>query len=310
MKKILILGGNQFVGKAITKRLLEKNYDIYVLNRGTKENLKNAVHIKCDRNNIDEMKNSLKNFYVDIIIDVSAYTQSQVNIIQNAMLNRFKQYILISSASIYNDVTTYPIKENDSIGENIIWGNYAKDKFLAEVETINNSKLHNFKYTIFRPFYIYGIGNNHDRENYIFSRIKYDLPIFLPNKGDNIVQFGYIDDLVDGILMSFENEKFYNEIFNISGDECVTFSKLVNLCGEIMDKKVDIRYISTFNNEIKARDWFPFRDIHLFGDISKIKEKGFYNKYSLREGLKEIYEFNNKNNLIIKPSLNKLELLK
>lgn len=310
MKKILILGGNQFVGKAITKRLLEKDYDIYVLNRGTKENLKNAVHIKCDRNNIDEMKNSLKNFYVDIIIDVSAYTQSQVNIIQNAMLNRFKQYILISSASIYNDVTTYPIKENDSIGENIIWGNYAKDKFLAEVETINNSKLHNFKYTIFRPFYIYGIGNNHDRENYIFSRIKYDLPIFLPNKGDNIVQFGYIDDLVDGILMSFENEKFYNEIFNISGDECVTFSKLVNLCGEIMDKKVDIRYISTFNNEIKARDWFPFRDIHLFGDISKIKEKGFCNKYSLRKGLKEIYEYNNKNNLIIKPSLNKLELLK
>ena len=36
------------------------------------------------------------------------------------------------------------------------------------MRTIENSRLYNFKYTIFRPFYIYGIGNNLDREKLFF----------------------------------------------------------------------------------------------------------------------------------------------
>lgn len=306
MKKVLIMGGNQFVGKAIAREFLENGYVVYALNRGNTRNLEGVVHLKCDRNKIEEVEGVLKNIYVDSIVDVSGYTSSQVNIIQKVMKDKFLQYILISSASVYNNISSYPVNEDDFVGENSIWGDYAKNKFLAEIETINNSEVFNFKYTIFRPFYIYGIGNNHDRENYIFSRIKYNLPIYLPNKGENIVQFGYIDDLVNGVLLSVNNHLFFNEIFNISGDECISFNKLVEICGKVMGKKIDVKYINT-SDKIKARDWFPFRDIHLFGNISKIKEKGFKNQYSLFDGLKKVYEHNEMNKMIIKPILKKLE---
>ena len=306
MKKILIMGENQFVGEAIAKEFLEKGYKVYALNRGTRKNLDAVIHLKCDRNKVEDLEQVLKNIYVDAIIDVSGYTQSEVKIIQNIMKNRFLQYIFISSASIYNNISSYPVNEDDFVGENNIWGDYAKNKFLAESEIINNSKLFGFKYTIFRPFYIYGIGNNHNRENYIFSRIKYDLPIYLPNKGENIVQFGYIDDLVNAILLSIDNELYFDEIFNISGDECISFNKFVEICGKVMGKKVNIKFINT-SDKIKARDWFPFRDIHLFGDISKIKKRGFKNQYSLFDGLKKVYDYNEKNKMITKPILNKLE---
>ena len=306
MKKVLIMGGNQFVGKAIAREFLENGYVVYALNRGNTKNLEGIVHLKCDRNKIEEVEDVLKNIYVDSIVDVSGYTSSQVNIIQKVMKDKFLQYILISSASVYNNISSYPVNEDDFVGENSIWGDYAKNKFLAEIETINNSEAFNFKYTIFRPFYIYGIGNNHDRENYIFSRIKYNLPIYLPNKGENIVQFGYIDDLVNGVLLSVNNHLFFNEIFNISGDECISFNKLVEICGKVMGKKIDVKYINT-SDKIKARDWFPFRDTHLFGNISKIKEKGFKNQYSLFDGLKKVYEHNEMNKMIIKPILKKLE---
>lgn len=309
MKKVLIMGGNQFVGKAIAREFLENGYVVYALNRGNTRNLEGVVHLKCDRNKIEEVEDVLKNIYVDSIVDVSGYTSSQVNIIQKVMKDKFLQYILISSASVYNNISSYPVNEDDFVWENSIWGDYAKNKFLAEIETINNSEIFNFKYTIFRPFYIYGIGNNHDRENYIFSRIKYNLPIYLPNKGENIVQFGYIDDLVNGVLLSVNNHLFFNEIFNISGDECISFNKLVEICGKVMGKKIDVKYINT-SDKIKARDWFPFRDTHLFGNISKIKEKGFKNQYSLFDGLKKVYEHNEMNKMIIKPILKKLEKLK
>ena len=309
MKRILIMGGNQFVGKEVAKNFCKKENTVYVLNRGTHENIKEAIHLECDRNNFDELKRILKDVFVDVIIDISAYTDVQANLIQAVMKNKFKHYILISSASVYNNIGQYPAVEEDSIDENPIWGDYAKNKYLAEKITIENSKNFDFKYTIFRPFYIYGIGNNLDRENYIFSRIKYGLPIFLPNKGEEIVQFGYIDDLVSAIEMSTENPMFYDNILNISGDEAITFNKLIEIAETVMDKKIIKRYIDTnINiNDIKARDWFPFRDVNLFGDISKIKGLGFENKYSIFEGLKKVYTHNEENGLIVRPKLSEIE---
>jgi len=309
MKRILIMGGNQFVGKEVAKNFCKKENTVYVLNRGTHENIKEAIHLECDRNNFDELKRILKDVFVDVIIDISAYTDVQANLIQAVMKNKFKHYILISSASVYNNIGQYPAVEEDSIDENPIWGDYAKNKYLAEKITIENSKNFDFKYIIFRPFYIYGIGNNLDRENYIFSRIKYGLPIFLPNKGEEIVQFGYIDDLVSAIEMSTENPMFYDNILNISGDEAITFNKLIEIAETVMDKKIIKRYIDTnINiNDIKARDWFPFRDVNLFGDISKIKGLGFENKYSIFEGLKKVYTHNEENGLIVRPKLSEIE---
>ena len=100
MKKILIMGGNQFVGKEIVKKFLEKDHIVYVLNRGTRKNIEGVFFLKADRNNYIETENILKNIEVDIIVDVSAYTEEQVDILQKVMKDRFKQYILISSASV------------------------------------------------------------------------------------------------------------------------------------------------------------------------------------------------------------------
>ena len=306
MKKILIMGGNQFVGKEIVKKFLEKDYTIYILNRGTRKNIEEVIFFKVDRDNFIEMENILKNIDVDIIIDVSAYTEEQVDILHKVMKNRFKQYILISSASVYNNIESTPANEESQTGENLIWGDYAKNKYLAEKKTIENSKIYNFKYTIFRPFYIYGVGNNLDRENYFFSRIKYNLPIYIPSK-NNIIQFGYVEDLALAIESSIGNSDFYNQTFNISGDEYVTMSEFSEICGKVMNKKAIIKYINTEENKIKARDWFPFREVNLFGDISKLENTGFRNTYSLIQGLEKTYKYNDENDLILKPVLHKIE---
>ncbi|ALQ40954.1 dTDP-glucose 4,6-dehydratase [Fusobacterium hwasookii ChDC F174] len=307
MKKILIMGGNQFVGKEIVKNFLEKNYIVYVLNRGTRKNIEGVFFLKADRNNYIETENILKNIEVDIIVDVSAYTEEQVDILQKVMKDRFKQYILISSASVYNSIESAPVNEESETGENLIWGDYAKNKYLAEQKTIENSNLYNFKYTIYRPFYIYGIGNNLDRENYFFSRIKYDLPIYIPSK-NNIIQFGYVEDLALAIESSINNSDFYNQIFNISGDEYVTMSEFIEICAKVINKKTTIKYVDTEKSQIKVRDWFPFREVNLFGDISKLENTGFRNTFSLVQGLEKTYIYNDKNNLILKPVLHKIEI--
>lgn len=300
--KILVMGGNQFLGKALTEKLLAQKYEVFVLNRGSRKNLTEATHIKVDRDNYNELEEKLKNFKFDIIVDISAYTGLQVKNFYQIMKGKFKQYILISSASIYNNTKEFPASEASSIGENPIWGDYAKNKFLAEQEVLKMEEA----YTILRPFYIYGIGNNLDREQYIFSRIENKFPVYLPDDGENIIQFGYIDDLVDSIIYSFNNKKFHKEIFNISGDESISIESFVKLCAKVMNKEVDIKYIQC-NEKIKARDWFPFRNTDLYGSIEKIKLTGFKNKYSLETGLEKTYMYLKNNKLLEKPNLNEIE---
>lgn len=307
MKSILLMGGNQFTGKKLCEFLLNKGYKVYVLNRGNRPNPEKAEFLKCDRNMEKELTECLKNIRVEYIIDVSAYSAEQVSLIQKTMSGRYAQYILISSASIYNEMQNFPVKEIDSIGANEIWGKYAEDKYLCEKITIENSKKLKFNYTIFRPFYIYGPENNLDRESYIFARLENNMPIFIPNKGEEMIQFGYINDLCEAVNFSLNNPHFFNEIFNISGNKSITVKEYIKICSIISDKQPLIYNIDLEKENLKARDWFPFRNKNLIGDISKIEKTGFKNKYSLEEGLRETYLYLKENNKLGIPQLNDIE---
>lgn len=307
MTSILLMGGNQFVGKKLCEFLLNKGYKVYILNRGNRPSPEKAELLKCDRNIEKELTECLENIRVDYIIDVSAYNEEQASLIQKVMSGRYIQYILISSASIYNEMQNFPVKETNSIGVNEIWGKYAEDKYLCEKITIENSKKLKFNYTIFRPFYIYGPENNLDRESYIFLRLENNMPIFVPNKGEERIQFGYINDLCEAVNLSLNNPHFFNEAFNISGDENITIKDYIKKCGIISDKQPLIYNIDLEKENLKARDWFPFRNKNLIGDISKIEKTGFRNKYSLEEGLRETYLYLKENNKLGIPTLNDIE---
>lgn len=307
MKKVLLMGGNQFLGKRLCEFLLDKGYKVYILNRGSRPNPKRAELLKCDRNIKEDLYNSLKDIAVDYIIDVSAYTKEQTSLIQEVMAGKYNQYILISSASVYNNMKNIPAKEADNTGANEVWGKYAEDKYLSEKITIKNAEKMNFRYTIFRPFYIYGPENNLDRESYIFARIENNMTISVPDKGEEIIQFGYVDDLCEAVSFSLGNSDFFNQIFNVSGNERITIKNYVELWSDICNKKSMIKYINLEKENLKARDWFPFRNKNLMGDISKIEKTGFKNKYSLEEGLKETYLYLKKNKKLEMPVLNDIE---
>ena len=54
MKEILIIGGNRFVGKLVSKELYNGGYNITLLNRSGNSPVNSAV-IRQDRNHIDKV---------------------------------------------------------------------------------------------------------------------------------------------------------------------------------------------------------------------------------------------------------------
>ena len=74
--KILIFGGNRFVGKLLTKKLFLNSYDVTVLNRSGTAPV-NCNIIKCDRNDKNSLEESIGNRFFDCVIDMCLYNIDQ-----------------------------------------------------------------------------------------------------------------------------------------------------------------------------------------------------------------------------------------
>ncbi len=306
VKKVLILGGNQFLGKHICDKLIAEKYQVYVFNRGTRNNSSKAVHLKGDRNSKKDLYNLLESHKFDAIIDISSYEADQIKMSLEALKGKYGKYIFISSASVYQNIKKVPVREEEETGENLVWGNYALNKFLCEETLKEFSEKNASDFIIFRPFYIFGPENNLDRETYFFNRILDEKPIFIPSK-DAIIQFGYVKDLANNIFKAIKKDDFNNNIFNISGNEYMNFKEMIKVMEKVIGKRSIIKEIDNSNINIKAREWFPFRSENLYGDISKLIEKGGSIDYSFKEGIVETFNYCLENNLLGKYDIYPLE---
>ena len=66
MKRVLVTGGTVFVSRYIAEYYVTKGYEVYVLNRNTKEQSKGVNLIQADRHEIGD---AFKDTYFDIVID-------------------------------------------------------------------------------------------------------------------------------------------------------------------------------------------------------------------------------------------------
>ena len=265
MKKILVIGGSVFASKSIAEYFAAYGCNVFVLNRGTKQNAEGAIFLKADRNDPRAFMKAIGNHDFDLVIDVCAYLPTQTKIAVDVLKDRTAHFIHISSAAVYDNIKSYPIHENNERGGASIWGEYGRNKYLCEEELLREWNISKFPITLLRPFYIYGPGNNLERESYIFERIINNKPIIVPGMGRPIIQFGYIDDLSDCILKIGNQEKSFGQAYNISGKEYVTFVEWINICANVVSMEAEIYCTECELVGYNARKWFPFRDVHLFG---------------------------------------------
>ncbi|ALR90676.1 NAD-dependent epimerase/dehydratase family protein [Clostridium butyricum] len=278
MKRILVTGGTVFVSKHVAKYFQSNNYEVYVLNRGSKQQIENINLICANRNNL---KDCLKDFYFDSIIDVCGYNQQDIKNILDAV-GGFKDYIFISSSAVYPETNMQPFSENQSIGVNKIWGKYGTDKIEAEEYLI--SKVPNAY--ILRPPYLYGPMQNVYREPFVFECALKNRKFYIPNDGKMKLQFFHVDDLCKVIEKILEKHPT-NHIYNVGNTESIDINTFIELCYKVVGTPLEKVYVTEHNNQ---RDYFSFYDYEYSLDVTKQSELLMEEK-DLFEGLKESYKW-------------------
>lgn len=278
MKRILITGGTVFVSKYVAKYFVEGDYEVYVLNRGTKNQIDNVNLICADRN---DLKDSLKGYSFDVIIDVCAYTEKDIENLLDAV-DDFKDYIFISSSAVYPETNPQPFSEDQNTSINSIWGKYGTDKIKAENYLLSRVP-HGY---IIRPPYIYGPMQNLYREPFIFECAMKNRKFYIPKDGKMKLQFFHIEDLCKLIERIMEKHP-KNHTFNVGNNELVDINTFVELCYKVVGTSLDKTFITNHPNQ---RDYFPFTDYEYSLDVSN-QNQLLPNQKDLFEGLKESYEW-------------------
>ena len=296
MKKVLVTGGTVFVSRYIAEYYVAKGYEVYVLNRNTKEQSQGVKLIPADRHEIGD---ALKNVYFDIVID-TAYTAYDVQTLLNA-LGEYGDYILISSSAVYPEYELQPFAEEIALAENKYWGIYGTNKI--EAETALQER--NPNAYILRPPYLYGPMNNVYRESFIFDCALRDRKFYLPKDGDMKLQFFHIHDLCRFMDVLLE-KKPQQHIFNVGNKEAISIREWVELCYEVAEKEVD--FVEVWE-EIEQRNYFCFTNYEYYLDVSKQYEL-MQDVKPLKDGLEEALEWylDNTDKVYKRPYLDYIEL--
>ncbi len=120
MKKILIFGGTQFVGKRLVGNLLEKGYDITLATRGNwpVPHSSSIQHIKADRYDIATFGELLKTDW-DVIVDQLAFSGFDAKLITDTFEGKVGRIVTVSSSAVYNECLDCKEEEFDSSSINM-----------------------------------------------------------------------------------------------------------------------------------------------------------------------------------------------
>jgi len=297
VKNILIIGGSYFAGRSFVEHLRkEKDVKIFTFNRGNIPlKMKEVTELHGDRTDIDSIK-KIPLMDWDVLIDFCAYTPDDIKKVIQFVPGKIKQYIFISTTSVYDHSSILPFDENTKtvstpqpeLGE---YAEYGLDKINAEKYLEKACSEKSISWTILRPASIYGKFNYAPREEYFFDLIEKNETIIIPENDLALFTFIFVEDFAKIILHCMENQQVYNQIFNVVSPEYFSYKKYIETLEIATGKNIQTRQKSVANI-IEERIPLPFPiDEHQIYSGYKLDRVLDFSYTPLSAGLKKTYAF-------------------
>ncbi len=225
-RKVLVIGGTLFIGRALVKELVHAGHEVTILHRKSRHNLgKKIANIMADRNDPEAMKRALAGKTFDVVYD-NVYnlergtTAAQVEATARACGNNLERYIFMSSIAAYGDGLNH--HEGDALAPDDHPDPYVRNKAMSERTLFRMHQRNGFPVVTLRPPFIYGPGNPLYREAFFWDRLREGRPIILPGDGRRLMQFVYIKDLVTACLKVMDASDVEGHAFNVANPRPLT----------------------------------------------------------------------------------------
>ena len=291
--KILITGGLGKIGSHLCENLYLK-HDIIVLENYS--NISKFVHSADiitgdirDKNIVEKLINK-----VDVVIHTAAQisvdksienplndadnnVNGTLNLLEASRKSNIKRFVYISSAAVYGKPVYLPVDESHPTNP---MSPYGLSKFTGERYSMLYHELYNLPVTSLRLFNVFGFQNAEDSYSGVITkfidRVKNNKNPIIFGDGNQTRDFVYIDDVINAISKTIENDKTIGEVINIGTGKPTRILDLCEAIIKIFDKKLIPEFVSPKTGDIRDS----------YADITKMKNIMKYEpNYSLEQGL-------------------------
>jgi UDP-glucose 4-epimerase len=295
IKKIMILGSEGFIGTHLVKHFSRANWEVHGCD------LYAAPSSKYIYKNISGTKD-FKDVFSDIIFDAcinaagsgsipysisnpvgdfEANDLGTIRILDSIRLfNPACAYLHISSAAVYGNPETLPVKEPDRIKP---LSPYGWHKLISEELCKEHHSLYGLKIIIARPFSVYGPGLRKQLFWDLYRKSLGDnVQVELWGTGNESRDFIFIDDLARCFEILIEKAEDGLSIYNIASGEETSIKDVSEKLFSLLcpDKKI------FFNKLVRAGDPLNWR-----ADISRLTALGFRPEYSIDDGILKLVQW-------------------
>ena len=257
--KVLFIGGTGVISSACSELALQQGIDLYLLNRGqTKGGVPgNATLLRGDAYDSVELKSLLAAHSFDVVVQWIGYEPEHIRHDIDLFTGKVRQYIFISSASVYQTPPEkWPIIENTPLS-NPYW-EYSRNKIACERllrQAFENKK---FPMTIVRPSHTYDCTKIPIRGGWTaIDRMRRGEKVIIHGDGSSLWTLTHHRDFAVGFNGLLGKESAFGEVFHITSDEWLSWEQITRQLARAVGVAANIvavpsRLIAKFDPEMGA----------------------------------------------------------
>ncbi|WP_430510526.1 NAD-dependent epimerase/dehydratase family protein [Gottfriedia solisilvae] len=257
--RVFVSGATGFLGKHTVKKLSEIGYDVIAFGRNEQaanffKTMDNVVFVKGDLEDKQLLAKLVKD--VDFVIHCAAlaapYGQYELfyktnvdgtqNIVDASLSSNIKKFIYLSTPSVYfTNESRKNVRENDELPQSHT-NYYASTKHIADL-IVKEAVLKGLPAISLRPRQVFGPYDHTIFGRLIDTNKKRGIP--LVNKGKILMDFTYVDNVVDVIMLSLMAEdQFIGEFYNITNDQPIYLIDALTLLYSYLNEELNTKKIS------------------------------------------------------------------
>lgn len=229
--KILFIGGSGVISRAATQLALAAGHDLWLLNRGKRRPIDGVKSIVADLADLEGVRAALRGHAWDVVVQWIAFAPADIRRDLELFCDRTRQYIFVSSASVYQKPLGHYLVTESTPRANPHW-EYARLKIACEHELEAAHETTGFPGVIVRPSLTYGedqvplVLNAWNQSWTAIDRMRRGAPVIVPGDGSSLWTITHNTDFAQGIVGLFGHPAANGHAFHITSDEVLTWNQI------------------------------------------------------------------------------------
>ncbi len=243
--KVLFIGGTGIISSACVAAAAAREIDLVLLNRGhgARPIPAHVPVLQGDIRDKDATAHILKDMTFDVVVDFVAFTPEHIETDLALFRDRTKQYIFISSASVYQTPPRNWLTTESTPLCNPYWA-YSRAKIACEERLMAAYRNEGFPVTIVRPSHTYDATSVPlDGKYTVLNRLRAGKKVIVHGDGTSLWTLTHHRDFAKGFVGLLGNPHALGEAIHITGDEVLTWNQIVEILANALGVHANIVHI-------------------------------------------------------------------